>query len=70
MALNGISTHIPKSERRDMKLELAEIKRQGKRQISDPVDISANSYRPYNVYNSPGTVSPADGHPWLLGPEV
>lgn len=70
MAANGISTHIPKSERRDLKLELAEIKRQGKHVISDPVNTASNTYRPFNVYNSPGTVSPADGHPWELGPEV
>ena len=70
MAENGISTHIPKSERRDLKLELAELKRQGKLINTDPVDITKIGYRPYNVYNSPATVSPATGHPWELGPEV
>jgi hypothetical protein len=24
----------------------------------------APNYRPYNVYTTPGTVSPATGHPW------
>jgi hypothetical protein len=70
MATNGISTHTPKSERRDLKLELAAIKRKGKVVTGDPVDTSAPYYRPYNVYNSPGTTSPDVGHPWELGPEV
>lgn len=55
MATNGISTHSPKSERRDLKLALAQTKRQA---------TNTNGYRPYNVYTSPGTVSPAEGHPW------
>jgi hypothetical protein len=28
-------------------------------------DITSPSYRAFNVYESPGTISPADGHPWL-----
>ena len=59
MALNGISTHTPKSERRDLKLGIAETERQ---------DVGTNGYRPYNIYTSPGTVSPAVGHPWTLDP--
>jgi hypothetical protein len=55
MAANGISTHSPKSERRDLKLAIAQTKRQA---------VGTNGYRPYNVYTSPGTVSPAEGHPW------
>lgn len=55
MASNGISTHLPKSERRDLKLALAQTKRQA---------VGTNGYRPYNVYTSPGTKSPAEGHPW------
>ena len=27
---------------------------------------AGNAYRDYNVYSSPGTVSPATGHPWTL----
>jgi hypothetical protein len=55
MAANGISTHSPKSERRDLKLAIAQTKRQAAGTVG---------YRPYNVYTSPGTVSPAVGHPW------
>ena len=57
MAANGISTHTPKSERRDLKLAVA----QAKRQTPD-----TNGYRQYNVYTPPGTVSPAVGRPWTL----
>jgi len=31
-------------------------------------DTSSPSYRPYNIYETPGTFSPAEGHPWLLTP--
>jgi hypothetical protein len=63
MAANGISTETvgspidwtaTKAKRRDDKLALAQIKRQ----------TAGQGYRPYNVYTSPGTVSPAEGHPW------
>lgn len=70
MAANGISTHTPKSERRDLKLELAAIKRKGKVLNTDPVDTTKPYYRQYNVYVSPGTTAPDVGHPWQLGPEV
>jgi hypothetical protein len=66
MALNGISTErvapggvynaaATKLKRRDDKLALAQTKRQA---------TGTAGYRPYNVYTSPGTVSPAEGHPW------
>jgi hypothetical protein len=55
MAANGVSTHSPKSERRDLKLAIAQTKRQA---------AGTNGYRPYNIYTSPGTVSPVKGHPW------
>ncbi|CAB4220556.1 hypothetical protein UFOVP1636_3 [uncultured Caudovirales phage] len=58
MSTNGISTHTPKSERRDLKLAVAETKRQAGGNTAKPY------YRPYNVYTPPGTVSPAEGHPW------
>lgn len=69
MSANGISTHIPQSERRDLKLALASAKRQGKTvavdgTISGSADPTKIYYREYNVYTSPGTVSPAEGHPW------
>jgi hypothetical protein len=69
MSANGISTHSPKSERRDLKLALASAKRQGKTVATDgtitgSLDSTKPYYRPYNVYTSPGTVSPAEGHPW------
>ena len=63
MATNGISTETvgdpidwaaTKAKRRDDKLALAQTKRQ----------TAGQSYREYNVYTSPGTVSPAEGHPW------
>jgi hypothetical protein len=57
MAQNGISTSEPKSDRRDLKLALAATKRQ---------QTGTNGYRQYNVYESPGTVSPEEGRPWLL----
>ena len=55
MAANGISTHTPKSERKDLKLALAQTKRQ---------TTGTNGHRQYNVYTSPGTVAPAEGRPW------
>jgi len=64
MATNGISTETvgspidwvaTKAKRRDDKLALAQTKRQTTGTIG---------YREYNVYTSPGTVSPANGHPW------
>lgn len=61
MSTNGISTHTPKSERRDLKMALASNKRQ---------QVSTNGYRQYNVYESPGTVAPTVGRPWLLYPTV
>jgi hypothetical protein len=58
MSDNGISTHTPKSERRDLKLALAAEKRQANGDSTKPY------YRPYNQYTAPGTVSPETGHPW------
>ena len=64
MAQNGISTEVAgdgsdpiatKLLRRDHKLALAQAKRQ---------TVGTIGYRPYNVYTSPGTGSPAEGHPW------
>jgi len=64
MAANGISTETvgspidwaaTKAKRRDDKLALAQTKRQA---------AGTQGYREYNVYTSPGTVSPAEGHPW------
>ena len=57
MAQNQISTS-PKADRRDLKLALAASKRQ---------QTGTNGYRQYNVYESPGTVSPEEGRPWILG---
>lgn len=48
----------PALTKRDIKLGMvAQVARQAAGQ---------QSYRPYNVYTSPGTVSPAEGHPWTL----
>lgn len=58
MAANGISTHLPKSERRNLKLADAQTKRQA------AGDTTAIAYRPLNIYTPPGTVSPTPGHPW------
>jgi hypothetical protein len=55
MAANGISTHTPKNERRDLKLALAQTKRQA---------TGTNGYRQYNIYTPPGTTAPAEGRPW------
>lgn len=57
MAQNGISTTEPKSDRKELKLALAATKRQ---------QTGTNGYRQYNVYESPGTVSPEEGRPWLM----
>lgn len=59
MAQNGISTSEPKESRRDLKLSLAAAKRQ---------QVGTNGFRQYNIYESPGTVSPEEGRPWLLVP--
>ena len=68
MSANGISTETvgspvdwtaTKAKRRDDKLALAQTKRQA---------VGTPGYRPYNVYTSPGTVSPAEGHPWTIIP--
>jgi hypothetical protein len=58
MAANGISTHTPKNERKDLKLALASTKRQAGGNTNSP------KYRPRNVYVSPGRVSPVVGRPW------
>jgi hypothetical protein len=55
MAANGISTSLPKSGRRDLKMALAQTKRQ---------TVATPGYRPLNVYVSPGRKSPSPGHPW------
>jgi len=60
MSANGISTLPTKAARRDAKLTLAAAKRYANG------NTFSISYRPYNLYISPGTVSPATGHPWLL----
>lgn len=45
--------------KRDIKLDMiAEVERQAGGDTNSP------SYRKYNVYTSPGTVSPDEGHPW------
>lgn len=47
--------------KRDIKLgQIAQVERQAGGDITHP------SYREYNVYITPGTASPATGHPWLL----
>jgi hypothetical protein len=53
MSANGISTHLPKSERRALKLALAETKRQA---------VGTNGYRVLN--KNTGTVIPTIGRPW------
>jgi hypothetical protein len=55
MAANGISTHLPKSERRELKLQLAKTKRQS---------VGTNGFRILNQYTSPGTTIPTIGRPW------
>lgn len=46
--------------KRDIKLDLvAEVERQAGGNTSSP------SYRVYNTYISPGTVSPDVAHPWI-----
>lgn len=59
MSQNSISTHLPKSDRKDLKLALAQTKRQ---------TTGTPGYRQYNVYEAPGTVAPEEGRPWLLYP--
>jgi len=68
MSANGISTETvgdpidwvaTKAKRRDDKLALAQTKRQA---------TGTQGYREYNVYTSPGTVSPTEGHPWTTTP--
>jgi len=45
--------------KRNIKLgQIAQIERQAGGDITSP------SYREYNVYVTPGTVSPTIGHPW------
>lgn len=45
--------------KRDIKLDMiAEVERQAGGDTNSP------SYREYNIYTSPGTVSPDEGHPW------
>jgi hypothetical protein len=69
MSLNGISTEVAgdgsdpaatKLKRRNDKLALAATKR------AAGGDTTTVYYRPYHFYTSPGTVSPATGHPWTL----
>lgn len=51
--------------KRDIKLGMiAEIERQANGNELSP------SYRPYNVYISPGTSSPTLGHPWLISSPI
>ena len=53
---NATLNALPKDQRRDYKLtNIAAVDRQ---QVGTP------SYRTLNQYTSPGTVSPAVGHPW------
>lgn len=58
MAQNGISTLSSKSDRKAAKMALAQTKRKAGGDTTKPY------YRVLNVYTSPGTVSPTDGHPW------
>lgn len=47
--------------KRNIKLgQIAQVERQAGGDITSP------SYREYNVYIAPGTVSPTTGHPWIL----
>jgi len=49
--------------KRDIKLDMiAEVERQAGGDTNSP------SYRIYNVYTSPGTASPNEGHPWTQAP--
>jgi hypothetical protein len=51
---------LTKAQRREYKLEqIAEVDR---KQVGTP------SYRPLNQYTTPGTQSPAVGHPWTIDP--
>lgn len=70
MAANGISTEVSgdgsntaatKLKRRNDKLALAQAKRQA---------VGTPGYRQYNVYETPGTVAPAEGRPWLFYPST
>jgi hypothetical protein len=59
-SFNALMLTLTKEERRDYKLEqIAEVDRQ---------EVGTPSYRPLNQYSSPGTYSPAVGHPWTLDP--
>lgn len=58
MSANGISTHYPKSERRMLKLRIAETERKAGGNVQSP------SYRVLNVLTIPLATSPAVGHPW------
>jgi hypothetical protein len=53
MAANGISTHLPKSDRKTLKLQLAQAKRQM---------VGTNGYRELNKLT--GAVLPTIGRPW------
>lgn len=53
MAANGISTHSPKSERRALKLALAQAKREM---------VGTNGYRELNKLT--GATVPTIGRPW------
>lgn len=52
MATNGISTHSPKNERANLKLQLAQTKRQ---------QLGTNGFR---LLNQLGATYPALGRPW------
>lgn len=60
-SFNAAQNALPKSQRKAAKLaNIAEIDRQQK---------GTNSYRPYNQFTAPGTVSPTQGHPWTIDPK-
>jgi len=56
--VSGISDiNVRRLAKRDIKLSMiAQVERQ----------TVGNSYRDYNIYETPGTNSPNDGHPWEL----
>ena len=53
---NAIFNALTKAQRRDRKL--------GVIAAPDRQAVGTNSYRPYNQYTSPGTVSPTEPHPF------
>lgn len=60
MATNGISTSIPKSGRRNLKMAIAAARRAANG------DTTARYYRQLHNYIPPGTVAPVVGRPWII----